>query len=572
MSHTSFRPRGEDVALEADYVVVGSGAGGATAAVTLARGGAKVAIVEAGPWRDPKDYPASIYGAMRDMVDAWGSNFTRGRAYWPIVQGSLVGGTTVINSAIAIRTPADIFEQWEREHGVGGAAMAEAVWRFQDDLERELSVEEVPLAALGRSNLMARQAADSLGFDNHYLRRYVKGCVGSGECFQGCRKDRKQSLNRNFVPETMERGGDVLSCAPVRRIVLEGRRAVGVTGRFRHPETRARGADFTVRAKKGVLVAASVTQTPVLLARSGVRAPALGKFFRAHPGTPLFGLYDEPVDMNTGATQGWGSVAFRERPGFKLETLSLPIDMIAGRLSGSGPALMERLKSFRHMAMWVHTVRAESIGDVREGFGGRPIVRYTLDRADMVRLREAMLTLGPDARGRRGARARAVDSRPAVPHRAGPARPPRGRPARPPRIHRDPVAPLRRLRDGQRPGPVRLRRGRPRARVRRAPRGRRLRHPHEPRRQPAAHDHGPRAPLLGEAPRCLARCLTSSISPIWHAKQPPRSGDSSSTRLNEPADTPRSVRDTRPRGYPRPAMRPSPGPRIVSMLMIQAFW
>ena len=59
MSHVAFQSRGQDVALEADYVVVGSGAGGATAAVTLARGGAKVAIVEAGPWRNPADYPQS---------------------------------------------------------------------------------------------------------------------------------------------------------------------------------------------------------------------------------------------------------------------------------------------------------------------------------------------------------------------------------------------------------------------------------------------------------------------------------------------------------------------------------
>ena len=143
-SHVSFRPRGETVEIETDYVVVGSGAGGATAAVTLARGGAKVAIVEAGPWREPADYASSVYGALRDMVDAWGSNVTRGRAFWPIVQASLVGGTTVINSAIGVRTPADIFEQWEREHGVGGAQMAEAVWRAQDGLERELSLGRGP--------------------------------------------------------------------------------------------------------------------------------------------------------------------------------------------------------------------------------------------------------------------------------------------------------------------------------------------------------------------------------------------------------------------------------------------
>jgi choline dehydrogenase-like flavoprotein len=68
--------------------------------------------------------------------------------------------------------------------------------------------------------------------------------------------------------------------------------------------------------------------------------------------------------------------------------------MIAGRLSGSGVELMDRLSEFRHLAMWVHTCRAESAGEVRAGFGGRPIVSYTLDRADMIRLREAMYTIG----------------------------------------------------------------------------------------------------------------------------------------------------------------------------------
>jgi choline dehydrogenase-like flavoprotein len=389
MSHVSFRPRGEKIELEADYVVVGSGAGGATAAVTLARGGAKVAIVEAGPWRDPGDYASSVYGALRDMIAGWGSTVTRGRAFWPIVQASLVGGTTVINSAIGVRTPADIFEQWEREHGVGGTAMAEAVWRAQDGLERELSWEEVPTASLGRSNLLAMRAATAVGFESHYTSRYVKGCAGSGACLQGCREDRKRSMNRTFIPETLERGGDVLSCAPAARILFEGRRAAGVSGRFRHPQTRARGGDFVVRAKKGVLVAASVTQSPLLLLRSGVRNPLLGKQFRSHPGSAVFGCYDEPVDMNTGATQGWASVAYREKPGFKLETLSLPLDMVAGRLSGSGQALMERLAEFRHLAMWVHACRAETVGTVSSSFTGDPVIHYTLDQADMLRFREA---------------------------------------------------------------------------------------------------------------------------------------------------------------------------------------
>lgn len=391
MSHLPYRERGDDLELEADYVVVGSGAGGAAAAVTLARGGAEVAIVEAGAWRDPDDYPSSTYGAMRDLFDDWGSQLARGRALWPIVQARTVGGTTVINSAICVRTPGDIFAQWERERGITG--LARRVWGHQDTLERELSVHEVPAEARGNSNRLAMLGADRHGYDSHWIRRYVKGCEGTGQCLQGCKKLKKQSTNLNYVPEVIARGGHVVSSAPVKRVAFEGRRAVGVRGRFEHPKTKARGADFFVRAREAVVIAASVTHSPAILERSGVRSPALGKYFRAHPGTGVFGIYDEPVDTNTGATQGWASTAFREEPGLKLETLSIPFEMVASRLSGGGRRLMERLSEYRHLCMWCHAVRAESVGTVHDGLFDKPVIKYGLNKQDMLRFREGMKLL-----------------------------------------------------------------------------------------------------------------------------------------------------------------------------------
>lgn len=390
MTHTSFRPEGEDLEMEADYVVVGSGAGGAAAAVTLARGGAEVAIVEAGAWRDPEDYPSSTYGAMRDLFDEWGTQVTRGRAYWPIVQARTVGGTTVINSAIAVRTPGDIFTRWEKERGVGGDALAERVWAHQDAVEEDLCVSEVPSDSRGRAGRLAMLGAQEMGYESHWTRRYAKDCAGTGQCLQGCRKARKQSTNLNYVPEVLARGGRVVSCAPVERIRFDGRRAVGVEGRFDHPRDHTRGAHFCIAARKAVVVAASVTHSPMLLIRSGVKNRALGRYFRAHPGTGVFGVYQDPVDMNAGTTQGWASTAFRDEPGLKLETLSIPMEMVASRLGGGGVELMRRISEYRHVCMWVHAVRAESIGTITRGFSGRPVVRYGLNREDMVRFRRGM--------------------------------------------------------------------------------------------------------------------------------------------------------------------------------------
>lgn len=391
MSHLSFQPRGPDVTVEADFVVVGTGAGGAAAGVTLARAGATVLFVEAGPWRDPEHYPWSTYGQMRDMMDDWGSTITMGRALWPVVQARVVGGTTVINSAICVRTPDDIFPEWQRDHGVGGDGLADRVGRWQDRIEHELCVEETAPPSLGRSNELALQGDRAAGYHGHVIRRYAKGCLGSGQCLQGCRAGRKQSTNLNYVPEVLAAGGSLLSCAPAEKVLFEGARAVGVTGRFFHPQTRATGARFVARARKGVLVAASVTHSPLLLMRSGVKSPALGAGFRAHPGTGVFGVYDEPVDQNVGVTQGWASTHFRHTPGVKLETLSIPMEMAVSRMAGGGTSLMERIADYRHLAMWVHALRARSAGRVGIGFGGKPMVRYTLDERDMVNFRAGMV-------------------------------------------------------------------------------------------------------------------------------------------------------------------------------------
>jgi choline dehydrogenase-like flavoprotein len=394
VSHVPFQDKGAP-AVEGsfDFVVVGSGAGGAAAAVKLARAGKSVAIVEAGAWREPEDYPYSTYGAMRDLFDDWGTQATVGRALWPIVQARTVGGTTVINSAICVRTPADVFKKWEVDHGVRD--VEPRLRALQEELEQELTVGPVSPASWGHSNRLAALGEKKLGWsDPHPMLRYAKDCAGAGQCLQGCRHKKKQSLAVTFIPEVLQRGGTLFSSAPVDKVIFEGTRAVGVKGRFEHPATKKKGAGFVVRARVAVIIAASVTHSPVLLMRSGLKLPALGHFFRSHPGTGVFGLYDEPVDMNLGTTQGWASTAFRSTPGFKLETLSIPPELVASRVGGGGTVLMERLSKFRHLAMWCLACRADTVGRVRRSpFSTRPIVQYELNQTDMLRFREGLVLL-----------------------------------------------------------------------------------------------------------------------------------------------------------------------------------
>ena len=64
----------EDVA---DFVVVGTGAGGATAARVLSAAGHSVVMLEEGGWLNTPDRPRDMVGAMADAMRDAGSQATR---------------------------------------------------------------------------------------------------------------------------------------------------------------------------------------------------------------------------------------------------------------------------------------------------------------------------------------------------------------------------------------------------------------------------------------------------------------------------------------------------------------
>jgi choline dehydrogenase-like flavoprotein len=374
----------------ADFVVIGSGAGGATAALVLAEHGYSVLLVEEGPWVRTREFGRDLYPATRRMFRAMGTAVASGRAFVPLLQGSCVGGSTTINSAIAWRAPEAVIDDWSIRFGLGDAVSNAALAPHFEVLERDLSVRAVGDEALGGNNALFGEGAVALGFEAHRIRRYDAGCQGSAGCLTGCRHGRKLSMNITFVPRALRAGARIYSCARVERVEGRGGRAVAVFATMRG--AGGEGVPLYLRARRGVLVAASTVQTPNVLRRSGLRARALGRHFQAHPGVSIAGLFDRPVQMDFGATQGFNSLAFLDRDRIKLEALSLPPELATARLPGLGADLMQRLAQYDHMATWAVVVRAEAEGEVSEGFGGDR-VRFNPTRRDMERARTGLKIL-----------------------------------------------------------------------------------------------------------------------------------------------------------------------------------
>jgi len=386
--HTAFQKKGSEFTLDVQFIVVGSGAGGAAAALELAKAGKSVALVETGAWRDVTDYPKSILGTMRNLVNR-GGTVTCGDAKWPVVQGVHLGGTTVINSAIRVNTPPDIFKQWQDNFGIGGKEMAEDMAKIQAELDVALSVQETPSSSLGKQDkLFYKTTKEILNYrETHYLKRYLLGCDGLNHCYRGCPIGVKRSMDTSFIEDFIAMNNCfVISCAKVSAITLQGKTATGVKGQFIHPITHQKGGTFHITASKGVMIAASATGSPLLLKKSGIKNKNLGHGFQAHPGSVVFGLYPSAINLLKGPTQGWGSVEYRKKLGFKLETLATPMDMLSGRIPGAGFSLMKRMQQWSHIASIAQACRAEAVGKVSSIFGYMRI-KYTLNKEDMERFR-----------------------------------------------------------------------------------------------------------------------------------------------------------------------------------------
>src|SRR5579864_5189218 len=157
-----------------DVVVVGAGAAGAVAAHTLAKAGWSVGVVEEGPWVRTREFGDEVYRAFKRMFRDAGTQVIEGWSYLPLIQGRCVGGSTVMNSAIAHRTPEDVLDEWRARFGLGQHLTAEILAPHFDALERELNVHAVDDEVLGRNNRLFLDETSAMGLPARKMHRYER--------------------------------------------------------------------------------------------------------------------------------------------------------------------------------------------------------------------------------------------------------------------------------------------------------------------------------------------------------------------------------------------------------------
>jgi cholesterol oxidase len=269
-----------------DVVVVGSGYGGAIAAARLARAGRSVAVLERGRERHPGEFPSTLLEAAREVqVRAGARRIGKASKLYEVVAdrevsvvvGSGLGGTSLINAGVALRAPAEVFEddRWPAELRNDGRRVLD---EYYGAAERMLGTTTVPETIVLRKYSALGRAAEALGavvqpvpvnvaFEAHENEAgvWMEACNLCGDCVAGCNHGAKNTVLQNYLPDAVAHGAELFVETEVRAVVpAEGGGwtvtfATGADGRHRF------GApDLFVHADVVVLAAGTLGSTGIL--------------------------------------------------------------------------------------------------------------------------------------------------------------------------------------------------------------------------------------------------------------------------------------------------------------------
>ncbi|HWK41329.1 MAG TPA: GMC family oxidoreductase N-terminal domain-containing protein [Croceibacterium sp.] len=303
-----------------DYIVVGAGSSGCVVAARLSEDGdANVLLLEAGG-RDDHLYlkmPLAFLKAMPDPRFNW--------TYWtepepncdgrrmPLPRGKVMGGSGSINGMFAMRGHPGDYDQWA-QMGARGWSYADVLpyFRRMEDSWRGNSVHHgkggpvhikpIDLPVLHHERMMKTAEAAGFGTTDDLAGDNPEG-FALGEMTVDEKGHRVSAATAYIKPALGRRNLEVRSGVLVRRVVLEGKRCVGV-------EIDTPNGPQVIRARREVILSGGAYNSPHLLMLSGIGpaehlkahgievvhdSPGVGRNLQEHPTASLEWNATKPV-------------------------------------------------------------------------------------------------------------------------------------------------------------------------------------------------------------------------------------------------------------------------------------
>ena len=247
-----------------DFIIVGSGPGGATVAKELSERKKKVLILE---WGDNDPLTGSFwYGAKTLLVPGKSILFTK--QMLGMVRGITTGGSSVHYYATCYPVPFEMLKSY-------GIDITEEV----EEMRSELPIAPLKDAMIGPMAKRIMESAQDLGYKWQKLEKFMYQDRWKPEHPFGHYGDPhgvKWSA-RMYIEEAITNGAELIDGAKVTKIIIEDKSAIGV-------EFTKNGRNSKVFAPK-IVISAGGIGTPVIMRASGIKEAGYDFFF-----DPLIGV------------------------------------------------------------------------------------------------------------------------------------------------------------------------------------------------------------------------------------------------------------------------------------------
>ena len=225
-----------------DFIIVGTGPGGATVARELAAHKKHVLLVEYGPRVSSTGF-TNLAKLYNEKYSAEGMQMGRAR---------LLGGSSYIAMGNAVTPPPGIMREW-------GIDLSQELESARNDLR----VTPMPERLMGPGTRRINEAAASLGWEMKQTPKCVDftRCTACGMCMFGCPRGAKWTA-LEFVDEAVANGAHLMLNTEITGVTQKNGEATGVIG-------TSRGRRVELKARK-VVLAAGALETPRILQNSGI--------------------------------------------------------------------------------------------------------------------------------------------------------------------------------------------------------------------------------------------------------------------------------------------------------------
>ena len=241
-----------------EFLIVGSGAGGATLARELSKRGKEVLVVERGKYEEKI---GTVWTSMR-YFDGTKLTLTPRKSREGVIlwRALMAGGSTVVSNGWATRC-------LEEELAGFGINLDEEF----AECEEEMGVAPFDERRLSKGSKRMLEVSRELGYHMEPMPKFInpKRCKRCGGCAMGCVNGAKWTA-LDYLEEARQNGADIAYNTRIQRVLVENGKARGVRGTGPHGRIEI--------LSDVVILAAGGLGTPVILQQSGVKDAGQGLF------------------------------------------------------------------------------------------------------------------------------------------------------------------------------------------------------------------------------------------------------------------------------------------------------